>query len=334
MEDAVREGIFSLNHRSSEFVSILKSAVNGLKQKLHIPESYEVYFISSATECWEIIAESFIQEQSAHIFNGAFGQKWFLNTGKLGCQTESFQYKKDQIPLTNSWQISPKSDLICITHNETSNGTYFPQAMIAELKTQYPDKLIAVDATSSMAGINLDFALGDIWFSSVQKCFGLPTGMAIMVCSPKAIERGLTLQNDIHYNGFINLHHNALKSQTTHTPNTMNIYLLHRVMENVPSIIEIDKTIRKRAKEWYKFLEDFTQIGSLVENDRCRSQTVIAVQADENMLNKIKNEARQQDILLGRGYGEWLNKTFRIANFPAIHESEIIKLKNFLHQFK
>jgi phosphoserine aminotransferase len=33
---------------------------------------------------------------------------------------------------------------------------------------------------------------------------------------------------------------------------------------------------------------------------------------------------------LGNGYGKWKNSTFRIANFPAIEEFEITKLKEIL----
>jgi phosphoserine aminotransferase len=54
--------------------------------------------------------------------------------------------------------------------------------------SKIPDALIAVDATSSMAGVELDWQSADIWFASVQKCFGLPAGMAVMVCSPRALQ--------------------------------------------------------------------------------------------------------------------------------------------------
>ena len=41
-------------------------------------------------------------------------------------------------------------------------------------------------------------------------------------------------------------------------------------------------------------------------------------------------EAEQKGIILGKGYGEWKNSTFRIANFPALDQTEIESLQKFL----
>lgn len=53
----------------------------------------------------------------------------------------------------------------------------------------HPDKLIAIDITSSAGGIKHDIADADMWFFSVQKCFGLPSGLGIFIANEKAITR-------------------------------------------------------------------------------------------------------------------------------------------------
>src|ERR1700749_4185545 len=83
LQDAVRDGVLSINHRSPEFAEISKNAILYLKEKLNIPEDYTVLYTSSATECWEIIAQSLIKRGSYHIYNGAFGEKWYKYTSKL-----------------------------------------------------------------------------------------------------------------------------------------------------------------------------------------------------------------------------------------------------------
>jgi hypothetical protein len=45
---------------------------------------------------------------------------------------------------------------ICLTQNETSNGTQISNEIIGEFRTRNPQSLIAVDATSSRAGVALD----------------------------------------------------------------------------------------------------------------------------------------------------------------------------------
>lgn len=330
MQDAIDEGVFSLNHRSGEFTAIIKSAVQGLRDKLDIPESYQVYFVSSATECWEIIAQSFIVDDSLHIYNGAFGEKWFDYTKKLHSNTRHYEFGIDEDLAIKNLVGVEKSKVICLTHSETSNGTMLNNKILSDLREKCPNALIAIDATSSMAGIKVDYSQADIWYASVQKCFGLPAGMGILVCSPKAQKAGVEIGEDKHYNSFTNLHYNAEKFQTTHTPNTLNIYLLSKLMPSIPHISKIDKETRRRADTWYEYLSDYHDIALLVKNKKNRSATVIAIQAELDILNNIKQKAREQNILLGRGYGKWLNQSFRLANFPAINSHEIDYLKTFL----
>ena len=64
VKDAHKLGILSINHRSPEFVKMSEKTIRLLKQKLNIPKTYTVFFTSSATECWEIIAQSLITEQA------------------------------------------------------------------------------------------------------------------------------------------------------------------------------------------------------------------------------------------------------------------------------
>ena len=58
VKEAYREGILSINHRSEEFMSMSEKTISLLKNKLEIPKNYSVFYTTSATECWEIIAQS------------------------------------------------------------------------------------------------------------------------------------------------------------------------------------------------------------------------------------------------------------------------------------
>ena len=154
-----------------------------------------------------------------------------------------------------------------------------------------------------------------------------------MIYSPKAIEQASKIGEKIHYNSFTNIHQNAVKHQTTHTPNTTNIYLLNEVMKELPSITEVSTRINSQAKDWYQFFEESNCLDLLIKNKICRSNTVIAIEAEEILIDDIKQKAEEANILLGRGYGKWLNKSFRIANFPAIEAQEIIVLKTFFKNY-
>ena len=329
MQEAYAQGILSANHRSQTFMSICQKAIELLKIKLNIPRDFTILFVSSATECWEIIAQSLTSTQSFHIYNGAFGQKWMEYAQKLHPQTSGISFDIQEELNTENIAVPAEAEIICLTQNETSNGTQLSASFIRTLQQKYPQKLIAVDATSSLGGIAMDYQAADMWFASVQKCLGLPAGLGIFICSPRTIEKANLLKENNHYNSLLFMYDNILKYQTHYTPNVLNIYLLMRVMEQVKEISDIDKISKLRADVLYSFFQDFSQFTPLIAHTQLRSETVLAIQAEKNTITELKEKAKKAGIILGNGYGSWKEITFRIANFPAISDEDIEALKHF-----
>ena len=334
VKDAARLGIMSINHRSDDFVAISKKTIYLLKQKLSIPKNYTVFFISSATECWEIIAQSWITNKSYHAYNGAFGKKWFEYTSKINDGAVSKSFDRESVLPDDTLIFEGSNDLICITQNETSNGTQVSNQLIKSIKKNNPNHLLAVDATSSMGGVKLNFASADIWFASVQKCFGLPAGMAVMICSPAAIERAKAINNTQYYNSVVFMNSMIEKWQTPYTPNVLAIYLLMRVLEKSRPIAQIEKTIVERHKKWVSFIQASTSLSHLIKNKSVQSYTVLPIEADIKLIKKIKASAKKNGYLLGEGYGDLKNTTFRISNFPALKQNEIRGLMKLLKSYR
>ncbi len=332
--EAQQQGLLSINHRSEEFVAMSARTIQLLKQRLNIPESYQVFFVSSATECWEIISQSLVQHASFHVYNGAFGEKWYDYARKLQPAAHGFSFGQEEKLNPNLWQVPAEVELLALTHNETSNGTAVDMEILKSIRQLHPQRLIAVDATSSMAGAHLDLSLADVWFASVQKCFGLPAGMALLICSPAAIRQANTLGENRHYNSLTSMIHHMQSWQTTHTPNVLNIYLLMRTLENREGIEQTAQTIQERYTRWMQDLQALPYASLLIKNAAVRSQTVIAVEALPEVILQLKESARKAGIILGNGYGIWKTTTFRIANFPAIETYEIEKLRTFLQEFR
>ena len=332
VNDAHKLGIMSINHRSEEFMTMSEKTIRLLKEKLNIPKNYTVFYTSSATECWEIIAQSLIEEKSYHLYSGSFGQKWFDYTKRLKPAAEGFAFDAEK-KIEPGKFIFNSGQVICLTHNETSNGTQVNNTIIRAIKKNNPRHLVAVDATSSMGGVKLDFKSADIWLASVQKCFGLPAGLGIMICSPQAMEAARSTGESLHYNSLTFMAGMMAKWQTPFTPNVLNIYLLMRVMEKAPAISVSHDILVKRYHEWIDFLARRKNIGHLINNGAVHSYTVVPVAGTSEAVGEIKRLAKKQGILLGEGYGDLKATTFRIANFPAIRKSEIDMLKRFLSSF-
>lgn len=328
LHEAFESGLISENHRSEPFMRMMEETVRNLKLKLAVPDDYEVYFVSSATECWEIIAQSVIRDSSLHIFNGAFGEKWKEYTHNITGKTGSYAFDSEQLPDFSEIAVASPDEVICITHNETSNGTAIPASFLNKLRSQVQN-VIAIDATSSMAGVEMPWESADIWYASVQKCFGLPAGMGVMVVSPRAIAQAENIGERSHYNSLLFIRDNFLKNQTPYTPNTLGIYLLGKIMKHVAPIKDVSGQTGQRAAAWYSFLKE-NNYKLLIENEAVRSETVIAVFAEKGRISALKKAAKQVGITLGNGYGRDKETSFRIANFPAIDANEISFLKDFL----
>jgi phosphoserine aminotransferase len=331
--DAHEKGILSINHRSEGFMEISEETISLLKEKLNIPNDFTIFYTTSATECWEIIAQSLAAGRSYHVFNGSFGQKWYEYTKKIGSGVRSYPFEREELINPKKLRFGSEGGVICITQNETSNGTQVHDEAIRQVKENNPDHLIAVDATSSMGGVMMNFNNADVWFASVQKCFGLPAGLGLMVCSPKAIARARAVDERDHYNSLMFMNDMMEKWQTPFTPNVLNIYLLMRVMRKAKPIEEVHAKITGRYYAWKEFFDERKSLKHLIRNEDAHSYTVIPVTADEKVLSKVKYKAMKKGILLGEGYGELKPVTFRIANFPALKKKEIRFLHDFLSDY-
>jgi phosphoserine aminotransferase len=282
--EAVRSGITSLNHRSVGFMDIVRETVRLLHEKLDIPADYHVALVSSATECWEIVVQSLTAEASLHPYSGAFGEKWLDYTHRINSQAVGFNaFDKEASEHGNALynaflENADDSGTLCLVQNETSNGTQLTMNALLRTRREFGG-IIAVDAVSSMAGIALDWPMADVWFASVQKCFGLPAGLAVLVYSPRALERATAIGERAHYNSLLFIHENFRQFQTPYTPNGLGIYCLMRILQQIPPIAQTDARTRQRAAYWYAFFETemTNRFRLLIEDADFRSRTVIAV---------------------------------------------------------
>ncbi|WP_439483128.1 aminotransferase class V-fold PLP-dependent enzyme [Cyclobacterium plantarum] len=332
-QDAYNQGILSANHRSAVFMDLYRDTENLLKKRLEIPADYRLLFTSSATENWEIISQSLVEQASFHVFSGSFGKKWFDFAQNIIPETDSLKLDKNTVLEVADLEVSDAFDFIAITQNETSNATQVSNEIIAGLVRKFPDKMLAVDTTSSMGGIFLDFKLADVWYASVQKCFGLPAGLGLLVLSPKAIAKAKNKGEYGRYNSLNFMLENAANYQTHYTPNVLGIYLLNRVLQDMRPIKEVQEKTEKRMQALEKLVNQSAKLAFLVTNPAARSRTVLGVGGEEAFIKSIKQAAESKGMQMGSGYGPLKPTSFRIANFPAITDEEFDNLIRFLESY-
>jgi phosphoserine aminotransferase len=333
---AINNNLFSISHRSKEFEDLYSSTVNSLKTLLNIPDDFYVFFLSSATECMERIVQNLVERKSYHFINGYFAER-FLNISKqLGKETEFIKSEYGKDFNSDDVVISDDAEMICVTHNETSTGVVFDTKKIYELKNKYPDKIIAVDIVTSVPYYKFDFNFIDVAFFSVQKGFGLPPGLGVMVCRKRLINKAKELSDKGivigSYNSFLKLAANADKNQTTMTPNIPAIYLLGKSCETILNngLETMRSETEKKANVIYNFFDKHPNIKPFVKEKDLRSLTTIVLKTELDT-NKIHTKLEYNDFVVSTGYGDYKDKHVRIGNFP-MHKFEDVS--NLIYLFK
>jgi len=330
---AVKDQIPSISHRSKTFQAIYKNTDTALRNLLSIPSSHHIFFIGSSLESMERTIQNCVQKTSFHFINGAFSQKFHDIAQSLGKKTHTqvIEFGKG-IDSKDIQDNIPKSvELICVTHTETSSGARTTPDAIKRLRRLYPDKLIAVDTVSSAPFIDFPISLVDVLFFSVQKGFGLPAGLGVIIVSDRALEKSKVTQKTglsvSSYHSFESLCEKAKIWQTPETPNVLGIYLLGKVAEDMlkkgMSAMYKEEEVKARLLQEY-----FTKsaVGHLlVKNPRHRSRSIIVVET-KNDSSEIVEELMLKGLIVGAGYGEYKSKHIRIANYPAHTRQQLHKL--------
>jgi len=332
IQTALDNRLLEISHRSADFSAISSKCITELKKLLGVPEDYRVFYLDSASQAWHSIICNVVAKNSFHFINGAFSEKFSHASQLLGKNVENMliDWGKQQ----NFNEVKPLNDpeLITVCANETSTGVKLSPQDLQLLRQKFKEALLAVDITSCAGAVDLAIGAADLWYFSVQKCFGLPAGLGLLIVSPKAYERSLQLANDQKNMAGIWQWQKLEKPmreknyQTPQTPNVLNIYLLAQQCARWNQAGGLKKLVadtEAKMKILSAWVEAHPDLDFYVENEEDRSNTVLAVKAKPEIVTQMKAKALEAGLVLVSGYGKTKADVFRIANFPAISESDI-----------
>ena len=326
IKEALKKNILSISHRSNMFKSLHKECIENIKTLLELNEDYYIAFTSSANEVWERIIQNLISKSSIHFVNGSFSKKFFDFTKNYNLNSrliESFNKPYDfNIKYNNE-------DLIALTLNETSTGISSTNEKISEARKKFNKSLIALDCVSGSPVIPFNVNDVDTFYFSVQKCFGLPSGLGVWIYNKKCLDSCYKKINKGEivgsYHSLIKLHEMNQKNQTPETPNILAIFLLSNVINdmNNKGLNKIINEIEYKSKIINLTIENHPKIYHSINNEEIRSKTVIVGETVNNSELLIK-ELKKNNLIIGKGYGNNVNQ-IRIANFPT-HSKESIEM--------
>tara|TARA_B100000287_G_scaffold435620_1_gene505001 strand:- start:2487 stop:3548 length:1062 start_codon:yes stop_codon:yes gene_type:complete len=327
VEDHIKNGfkdnIFSISHRSNEFKKIYTKCESRLKDFLEIPEGYHIAFLSSTNEIWERIIQSLIYKESGHCINGSFSRKFYDFALLNNINATEYKYENDQY---NVEEISKSHELLAITLNETSKGIMCDSDTISKIRSKV-DSLIALDCVSGIPCLPFNIKDVDTFYFSVQKCFGLPSGLGVWVYNDKCLDKHNKIkENKITgtYHSLNKLYKMGLNKQTPETPNVLGIYVFSKVLKDMMNI-GIENIIRDtnyKSTLLYNTINNHPDLSPHIKNKKIQSKTVIVADTSKDGDYYI-NELRKKRKIIGKGYGSSTNQ-IRIANFPT-HSKEVFE---------
>ena len=330
MQEALRTGVASISHRSKGYIAMQQFTEETLRTLLNVPSDYHIGFVSSATEIWERAIENLVNKKSYHFVNGSFSEKFYSVAQELG---------KDAIaaiaePGTNhditAANIPDDVELITLAQNETSTGAWIPVEAIDTLRSQYPDVLIAIDGVSSLPVANINVSSTDMLYFSVQKCFGLPSGLGVWIYNDRCLRKAeeLKAKGQYHdtYNGILSVHKFGQKHQTSCTPNVLNIFLLGKVAADMlaKGMDKIRNETIYKSTLIYNLFEQHEMLSPFVKKKKYRSQTV-GVAEVKGGTDDLLGQLAEKGLVVGGGYSQFKGQHIRIANFPT-HSKEQMEM--------
>ena len=195
------------HHRTSEFQAQFRQVLDLLKTLYQTQDGHVFCLTSTGTGAMEASVINFLNasEKVLYYNAGKFGERWGQLARCYGLETHELKQEWGQsFPLESFEQLlkTEKFSAFLLQACETSTATCQPLAEVSVLLKKYqPDCLLIVDGITAVGAYDLPMdQLGiDILVSGSQKALGLPTGLAFLGASPRALTKMVSVQQPRFY---------------------------------------------------------------------------------------------------------------------------------------
>ncbi len=311
-----------ISHRGADMAALHRS-VSGKAARILVTQNPVVLSTSSATGLMEAGIRNAAPRRVLSLVCGAFSARWHRIA--LDC---GFEADKLEAPLGAAVRpeqvedalATGRYDALTVAHCETSTGVANPLEAIAEVVRRRPEVVFMVDTVSTLGGLPVRAdALGiDLCLASVQKALALPPGFALASVSPKLLERSRRARGKGFYFDFVRILEKAKSDQPLITPSISHMYAMdaqfsHILEEGLERRWERHRAMGAAARAWAK-----DRFGLFAEEAHA-SDTLTCVANTRGIdVAGLIAALRSEGYLIGNGYGDLKEKTFRIAHLGEI----------------
>jgi aspartate aminotransferase-like enzyme len=320
-----------VNHRGPQFAKMLNDATAKLKELFQTKG--DVFLLTgSGTGGLEAAIVNTLSpgDKVLSVSIGVFGERFASIAQQFGAEVIPLKFEwgkaADADAVSQALKAEPKIKAVLVTHNETSTGVTNDLEAISSVVKQF-DKLLLVDAISSLGSINLpvDDWHCDVVVTASQKGWMVPPALAMVSLSPEAWQAHAQAKMPRFYWDFTKAKNYLEKGETPWTPAVSVVYgfavaLDMMLAEGLANIIARHARIAQTARDGIKSLG-----LPLFADEKYASNTVTAVAAsnglDPKKMNKILREEHQ--VILAGGQQKLDGKIFRIGHLGWVSEDDI-----------
>ena len=309
-----------MHHRTQEFRSVYKSALQGMKEVL-ATSSDVLCFAASGTGAMDASVSNLFSKGDKVIIcsAGKFGERWIEIAKAYGLQAVVLKEEYGQVVsperVREAFENQPDTKALFVTASETSTGAQHDVRAMGEF-IGGTDAILIVDAITAMGTMPLDIdGWGlDVVVGGSQKAFMIPPGLAFLAVSQKAWKMAETATLPHFYFDLKKEKKNGDLGESSWTPATSLILALDEALKYIrgigmPKLIENAQLLAQatRAAAQAIGLEVFAQQPG---------SSVTALRAPTGMDSGIivKEFKSRFGAIIANGQGSMQGQIFRIAH--------------------
>ncbi len=323
-----------IDHRGVQFADMLKRITANLKRAFQTQNDVFV-LTSSGTGAMETAVVNTLSpgERVLAVTVGNFGDRFSKIASTYGASVNQLKFPDgeaaDPEQIRQALKDDPAITAVLVTHNETSTGITNDLETIAHIVKKDFNKLILVDAISSLGSIKLpvdEWDL-DVVVAGSQKGWMCPPGLAMISFSKRAWDAYANSKMPKFYFDIMEAKKSLDKGQTPWTPAISLMYGLDYALQKMLAKGDM-QAVYAFHEEMAKYTRDgLTKLGLklVAKDEKHASNTVTAAYVpegitDEALLSMLRDK---YDVIAAEGRGILTGRVFRIGHMGHVTKEDL-----------
>jgi alanine-glyoxylate transaminase/serine-glyoxylate transaminase/serine-pyruvate transaminase len=322
------------NHRDPWFAPFFSSILEDTKMIYGTKEGTPFIYPGTGTGGWEVALTNTLSpgDKVVTFRYGQFSHLWVDMMQRLGLDVHVIEERwgdgasEDKLAEVLKKDSDKKIKAVCVVHNETTTGITSDIGKVREtMDAHNHPALLLVDGVSSIGA--LDFQMDkwrvDMAVTGSQKALSLPTGLALVAASQKALEARKTAKlKRVYYD----LEDMIVTNKAGSVPYTPSLPLLYGIQQSLALLKSegFENVVKRhnRLAEGTRRAVKGWGLELLCKNPRWYSDSLTVIETPQGIdSNKIvKTAYAKYNLSLGVGLSQVNGKVFRIGHLGNMDE--------------